>query len=184
MRCRLKLAVVLVLGLVGAALAGRAAIPDNDNFTTRTAISGANVTTTGNNIDATIEPGEPDPSFEAAKSVWWTWTAPADGGLTLTTSGSSFDTLLTLYTGNILSNLSLVAFNDEDPLGTTNISRITVNVTAGRAYQIAVDGSLGATGSIVLQLALGPAATPPPNDDFANRIILTGTHLSNVTADN
>ncbi len=184
MRCRLKLAVVLVLGFVSAAMPGTAAIPGNDNFATRTVISGANVSTIGNNADATIEPDEPNPSFEAAKSVWWTWTAPADGGLTLTTSGSSFNTLLTLFTGNILSNLSLVAFNDEDPLGTTNVSRITVNVTAGTAYQIAVDGSMGATGSIVLQLALGPAATPPPNDNFANRITITGTHLSNVTADN
>jgi len=180
----LKLAVVLVLGVVSAAMRGAAAIPDNDNFATRTVIAGANVIATGNNVDATVEPGEPDPSFEAAKSAWWTWTAPANGGLTLTTSGSSFDTLLTLFTGNVLSNLVLVAFNDEDPLGTTNVSRITVNVTAGTAYQIAVDGSLGATGSIVLQLALGPAATPPPNDNFANRITLSGTHINNETADN
>jgi autotransporter-associated beta strand protein len=180
----LKLAVVLVLSVMSAAMRGAAAIPDNDNFATRTVLSGASVSTTGNNIDATTEPGEPDPAFEAAKSVWWTWTAPADGGLTLTTTGSSFDTFVTLFTGNVLSNLSLVAFNDEDPLGTTNVSRITVNVTAGTAYQISVDGSLGATGSIVLQLTLGPAASPPPNDNFANRITLTGTHFSNVTADN
>ena len=184
MHCRLKLAVVLALGFLAAIMTAVAAIPDNDNFATRTVIAGANVITTGNNVDATVEPGEPDPSFESAKSVWWTWTAPADGGLTLTTSGSSFNTLLALYTGNVLSNLTLVAFNDEDPLGTTNVSRITANVVGGTAYQIAVDGSLSATGNIALQLELGPTVPPPANDNFANRITISGTHLNNVTAYN
>ena len=184
MRCWLKKAVVLLLGLEAAILTGVAAVPENDNFATRIPIIGTNVIVTGNNVDATTEPDEPDPSFEAAKSVWWTWTAPANGGLTLTTTGSSFDTLLTLFTGNALSNLELVGFNDLDPIGPTNASRITVNVTAGTAYQIAVDGSLGATGSLSLQLVLGPAATPPTNDQFANRITVAGSHFSNVTADN
>ena len=181
---RWKIAVVLAVGLANATLPVAAAIPENDNFATRTAIAGTSVATTGNNVDATLEPGEPDPSFEAAKSVWWTWTAPANGALTLTTTGSSFDTLVTLFTGNVLSSLTFVAFNDNNPLSTTNDSRITVNVTAGTAYQIAVDGSLGATGSIALQLSLGPAATPPPNNNFANRITVTGDHFTNVTGDN
>src|SRR6185503_12736521 len=181
---RLQLAIGLVLCLAGIALRGAAAIPNNDNFATRIALFGSNVSTTGNNIDATLEPGEPDPSFEAGKSVWWTWTAPGNGGVTITTTGSGFNTLLSLFRGNVLSNLTLVGFNDEDPLGTTNVSRITANVVAGTAYQIAVDGSLGATGSIALQLVLGPAAPPPANDAFADRITVTGSHFNNVSGDN
>src|SRR6266566_3510583 len=75
-----------------------AAPPDNDNFATRIALYGSNVTTTGSNGGATKELGEPDPAFMAAKSVWWTWTAPADGSLTVSTAGSSFDTFLSVFT--------------------------------------------------------------------------------------
>jgi len=52
-------------------------IPDNDNFATRTVLFGTNVIATGNNVDATLEPGEPDPSAgikaldpETGKTVW------------------------------------------------------------------------------------------------------------------
>jgi hypothetical protein len=171
---------LLLAGIVGFAMASPGAIPDNDNFATRIPLFGTNVTTSGSNAGATMEPGEPDPSFEGGKSVWWTWTAPADSSLTVSTAGSTFDTMVSVFTGNVLSNLTLVAFNDTE----TNTSLVTFNVSAGTAYQIAVDGLLNATGSITLNLTIGPTQPPPPNDNFANRITLTGTHLSNVTGSN
>src|SRR6266498_1718549 len=180
---RSKIPIVLMLGVAGFVLRSHGTLPDNDNFATRFVLVGTNVTAGGSNAGATEEPGEPDPSLLGEKSVWWTWTAPRDGGLTLTTTGSDFDTMLTLFTGNSLTNLTFVAFNDEDPL-TTNTSRITMNVAAGMVYQIAVDGYIGATGQISLQLVLGPLVPPPPNDNFADRITLTGTHLVNVSGSN
>ena len=180
---RSKIPIVLILGVAGFVLRSHGTLPDNDNFATRFVLVGTNVTAGGSNAGATEEPGEPDPSLLGEKSVWWTWTAPRDGGLTLTTTGSDFDTMLTLFTGNSLTNLTFVAFNDEDPL-TTNTSRITMNVAAGMVYQIAVDGYIGATGQISLQLVLGPLVPPPPNDNFADRITLTGTHLVNVSGSN
>src|SRR5438128_6192065 len=100
----------LVLGAWCFDLPCHATIPENDSFTTRIALFGTNLTTTGSNVDATKEPGEPDPSFQGGKSVWWTWTPPSSGYLTLSTTGSDFDTMLTVFTGNVLSNLDLVAF--------------------------------------------------------------------------
>ena len=161
-----------------------AAIPDNDNFETRAVLTGINVTATGSNVGATTEPGEPDPSLMAGNSVWWTWNAPADGNVTLSTAGSSFNTMLTVYTGTVLTNLSFVGFNDDDPNSFTDTSWLTFNVTAGTAYQISVDGSDGPTGSIQLQLTFGPVQTPPPNDSFSNRIALSGAHLSNISGSN
>src|SRR5262249_48546040 len=113
-------------------------------------------------------------------SVWWTWTAPMDGYVTLSTPGSTFDTMLTVFIGNALSNLVLVAFNDTE----TNTSVVNFNVTAGTAYQISVDGAVGAEGNISLQVSVGPTQAIPPNDNFANRIPITGTHLSNVIGSN
>lgn len=158
----------------------RAAIPDNDNFATRTRLSGSNLFVTGSNVDSTQEPGEPDPSFWGGKSVWWTWTAPTNGAVTITTAGSSFDTMLSVFTGNTLATLNLVAFNDTE----MNTSSVTFNVTRDTVYQIMVDGALNAIGDISLQLTLGPTQPPPINDHFANRITLSGTHITSITANN
>ena len=169
-------------GLVCAGLAlsltlgTRAAIPENDHFAARIALFGSPLTTTGNNVGATKEPGEPDPGFLAGNSVWWTWTAPVSGQLTVTTAGSSFDTMLTVCTGNTVSNLTVLGFNDNY----ANASTFTCHVIGGTAYQIAVDGAGGATGNIQLNLSLGVNQLPPINDHFASRILLNGTHLANV----
>ena len=157
-------------------------IPDNDSFAARIQLFGSTVSATGRNTGATLEQGEPDPSFQAEKSVWWTWTAPSNGSVTITTAGSSFDTILTVFTGDALTNLVLVAFND-DSAG-TNTSTVDFNVIAGTAYQVAVDGANGDEGNISLQLSMGPTQSPPANDNFANPITLTGAHLSNVAGSN
>ena len=170
-----------MLVLCALAGAGHGAIPDNDNFATRIALVGTNVTTTGNNVGATLEPGEWDPSSEGGRSVWWTWTAPADGAVTITTAGSNFDTMLAAYTGDTLGSLTLRAFNDDrEP---TNTSIITFNVVAGTVYQISVDGSISTAGNIVLHSTLGPTQPPPANDRFANRGLITGSQAI-VTASN
>ena len=72
----------------------------NNNFASATAISGSSATATGTNVGATKETGEPAHAGNAGgHSVWWTWTAPTTGTVTLDTLGSSFDTLLAVYTG-------------------------------------------------------------------------------------
>ncbi len=179
-RTVLRLSLLLVFCIGGLNLRGQSAIPPNDNFATRIPLFGTNLTTTGSNVGGTLEPGEPNPSGAGEKSVWWTWTAPTDGGVALSTAGSDFITLLTVLTGDALTNLTLAGIN-----GTaTNESHLTFNVTAGTAYQIDVDGVGGRAGNISLQLSLGPVQPPPPNDNFSNRITLTGTNLSNATGSN
>lgn len=82
-------------------------------------------------------------------SVWFVWTATTDGVLTLSTQGSSFNTLLAVYTGTALNNLVPVASNDDDGSG-GGVSSVVFNVTAGTQYTIAVDGFNGATGTVAL----------------------------------
>jgi autotransporter-associated beta strand protein len=177
----------LWLAVAGLAMRSQGAIPENDSFAARIAVFGTNVITTGSNVDATKEPGEPDPNFTGGRSVWWTWTAPANGSVTLSTAGSSFDTILSVFTGDSLPDLRLVAFNDTE-LAT---STVTFNVTAGMVCQIAVDGTDNDSfptnnnvGTIVLQLTLGPTQPPPANDHFAHRAVLSGSRLSNVQGSN
>ena len=174
------LALILFVAASARDACAQTTIPDNDSFATRTPLFGSSPGTTARNTGATFEPGEPDPSFQGEKSVWWTWTAPTNGSVTITTAGSSFDTILTVFTGSALTNLVLVAFNDTE----TNTSIVNFNVSAGTAYQIAVDGANGDEGNISLQLSMGPTQTPPVNDNFINRVTISGTHLSNVTGSN
>src|SRR5207244_362504 len=72
------------------------------------------------------------------RSVWWTWTAPTNGTVALDTIGSSFDTLLAVYTGNSVSSLSLISSDDNGGGGLT--SRAFFDATQGTTYQIGVDG--------------------------------------------
>lgn len=152
--------------------------PVNDDFEHAISLSGTNILTTGSNVGATLQAGEPAPAGNSGgKSVWWSWTAPMSGYLTVTTSGSDFDTLLAIYTGTCLTNLVAVASNNNDPLGGVT-SRVALVASAGTTYWIAVDGdNLGygaASGDIVLNLSLGALPVPAPNDYFLNRTPLAG----------
>lgn len=126
--------------------------PVNDDFTNTTAISGAPLTVSGSNAGADKEVGEPDHAGNSGgSSVWWSWTPASTGPVTITTAGSSFDTILAAYTGNSVGGLSLVGDNDDYNGYTT--SQISFLATAGTVYQIAVDGFNGSSGSIALNLS-------------------------------
>jgi thiol-disulfide isomerase/thioredoxin len=137
--------------------------PANDMFANRITISGTNITVTGNNVDATAEAYEPyHAGVDGWTSVWWSWTAPTNNVATISTAGSSFDTVLAVYTGSSLLSLIEVASNDDDPELEVLTSKVAFNAVAGQTYQIAVDGFYGDWGSITLQLQLGPPPPPPP----------------------
>src|SRR5204863_2158905 len=92
-------------------------IPANDNFSNALVLSGSNVSTNVTNIGATYEPGEPvHLETLGGKSVWFKWTAPSSGGVTLAASNNLVDTLVCVYKGTSLANLAFVAGNDEDYL--------------------------------------------------------------------
>jgi hypothetical protein len=67
------------------------------------------VTATGSTVSATREVGEPALA-SGAHSVWYSWTPSATRTYIVSTSGSSFDTLLAVYVdnSNTLTGLTLV----------------------------------------------------------------------------
>ncbi|NBV24569.1 MAG: hypothetical protein EBS05_21945 [Proteobacteria bacterium] len=151
----LRLVATLFLGLCAAM--AEAAVT-NDLFLSSTALVGATNVVTASNVGATKEPGEPDHAGDyGGTSVWWSWKAPANGPVVLHTEGSTFDTLLGVYTGTNVTALTLVASDDDR--GGHRTSWLRFNATAGTVYQIAVDGWGGASGTIQLSVL---QATPPP----------------------
>ena len=98
----LKPALVVAAGLVACAADAQ---PANDNFANATVISGRSGSTTGDNTSATLELCETNavvcdddgPQY-ITNSVWLVWTAPANGTVEFDTIGSSFDTVLAVWT--------------------------------------------------------------------------------------
>lgn len=128
----------------------------NDLFSKRTTLFGTSASSQRVNHLATKEKGEPTVAgVGGGKTLWWTWKAPSNGTVTLTTAGSSFDTVMGVYTGTSISSLRLVAANDDEnePLGVYT-SQVTFTAVAGKSYQIVVDGYKGRTGSVSLALTL------------------------------
>jgi hypothetical protein len=123
--------------------------PPNDELVGAQVINGGNASVNGTNLAATRQPGEPDhqpdlPISLGERSVWYTWTAPETGQVTLDTceSPSDFDTILAVYTGgNTFDNLSRVAGDDDScPSPNESASQVTFDATAGTTYEIAVSG--------------------------------------------
>ena len=148
-----------------------------DAFADAIALTGTSASAFASTTGATGEAGEPDHAGTAGQlnSVWFKWTAPATGKVTVDTAGSNFDTVLAVYTGTALGNLQQVAANDDTPA--TVQSEVTFAAVAGTTYYFAVDGYRLAAGEVTLSLA--PAVDAPANDDFASALAVgNGTYAS------
>lgn len=129
-----------------------------DLFVNRETISTTSALVTGSNAGASIEAGEPRHAGKiGGHSVWISWIAPTNGLVTISTDGSSFDTLLGVYVMESgddppLRRLRPAADDDDDELSSLAAARFSVR--AGKRYEIAVDGFGGATGEISLSIDL------------------------------
>jgi hypothetical protein len=134
--------------------------PANDNFSAAQTVVGCAGTTTGTNVGATHESGEPNHSPDnngGTRSVWYSWQAPASGAAQITTAGSTFDTVLAVYTGTAVNALAgtLIGKNDDLDPGVVLSSNVQFTATAGTTYRIAVDGyNNGGSGGDIGNLTL------------------------------
>ena len=125
--------------------------PGADSLANATGVGGIFVRSQGTNQFASAEPGEPVHAGTAAgASIWWSWTAPISGTVTIDTFGSAIDTVLSVYLGDSFGTLTSVAENDD--VGKNTASAVTLKVQAGDSYLIAVDRRTAETGSIILNI--------------------------------
>jgi len=109
------------------------------------------------NAGASTEPGELFAPPECApvdqgNSIWWSFSPSFTGEYLIETEGSSFDTILKLYTGSG-HPLTLVDCND-DVGGGQNWSSIVTELTVGATYLIGVTAFSVGDGSVVLGLKI------------------------------
>jgi hypothetical protein len=146
------LALAVVLGFLGPIALAQ---PANDQFAERTRVTGTNLTLQGTTVDAVVDAAEP---YE--RTVWWEWTAPAEGQAMIAQqyNGGSVD--LSVYTGTSLAELQPV-------VSSSPYAPVIFPVTAGTKYQLAVGSSYQIPVSLTLRFI-----PHPPNESFAGRIPL------------
>ena len=137
-----------------------AAPPENDGFDSPVVLVGFPASARGTNEEATLEAGEPLPTQwggAGEASVWFRWTSSTSGPVRIDTIGSGFDTLLVVWNGSALSNLTLLAENDQYD---GDQSAVFIEAESGVTYQIGVYGWSDARGVITLAIT----------NDLASRI--------------
>jgi hypothetical protein len=167
----------LVTNAYGSATSTNATLKVIDSTIANDLCSGAIIITNASytNVQSTAEAtsfGDPVPDCVAGfgHGVWYQFTAPVAGLLSVDTFGSDFDTGLAFYTGSC-DSLTEAACND-DTGGVT--SQIILPTTAGTTYLILAGGYDSDAGNLVLHLNY---FTPPA-------FVLQPTNISVIISSN
>lgn len=176
------LALMGAAGLAGEAQGGR---PFNDDFATAPHTSAPFFISASTTEQASSEFNEPILSGHTdGPTIWWRWTAPADGLARVRVRGDRIRAVLAVYRGALLSATRLVA-SDLDNSGPDNLPEVRFDAVAGTRYAIQVLGARStssgnpatfspwATAPVVISAAMLSGWTPP-NDRFENRAVISG----------
>lgn len=157
---------------------------NNDFFSSARVLSGTSGSTNDSNTSATREAGEPTTHGATSSTKWYSYTPSSSGFLTVDTNGSSFDTVLGVFTGSSVSSLTAHSTNDDGGDGYSSL--VSFSVSTGTTYFVQVGAwSSGSTGSITVNWSLGAASCfgSPINDSLS-----CATNLNNssgtIYADN
>jgi hypothetical protein len=132
------------------------------------------------NIDITGATSAADDPADCGNngSVWYSFSAPQNQVISASTFGSSYDTVLSVYT-RAAGGLALLSCND-DAAGTLQ-SRLAFSATAGTTCFFMVSRCCGSGDSGGGQLIFSVSAPPPPsNDNFSGAAQITGLPFSDA----
>ncbi|MDX2220658.1 MAG: hypothetical protein SF172_16690 [Burkholderiales bacterium] len=128
----------------------------NDHLENAQRLVGASIRISQSTVGATHEFREPlHAGYFGGASVWFAWTAPTAGWVTIDTKGSDFSTLLAVYTGSAYGALSLVTSNVTVSGSEGYYSQVSFRAVAGVDYRIVIDGFDEASGNAKLNLYYG-----------------------------
>ncbi len=163
----------------------------NDAFADRTVLSGATASSIAYNDSATHEPSiiEPDNGY---RTMWWQWTAPSHGRVTIAATGSdaTVPRRLSVFLGNSLTALRLIG-TAGGSTASAYAPSLSLPVTAGQTYQISLGNYSNSTGASLVISAILDSNTDinglnvaslasVTNDLFANRVVLTPSSGASV----
>ena len=146
---------------------------DNDLFANATQLDGATGTIAGTTVGATFpESSEPDPSGDAGNTVWYAWTASANGPATFSFA-AGFDAAAAVYRGSTLD--TLVPVDDESDSSSPTLQ---FNAQAGVTYHIQFGTYFDAPDAFTLDWTFTP---PPANDDLDDAAAISGFPVDGTT---
>ncbi len=178
---------LFVSNQLGAVTSSNAALtvfvpPANDQCSGAFVVTGGVYTNSQSTTNAT-DSGDPIPSCIGnafGKGVWYRFTAPANGTLIVDTIGSSFDTVLGIYSGTCGGFTEIAC--DDDSGG--NLTSVTTNVVGGGGtYYLLAGGWGGASGNLVFHLRFVPSGlylTPVSLQNCVFNLAINGPASSNV----
>lgn len=174
MRVRRTVGMALVALLIGGVSAGAARAesgpPANDNMSAATPVSELPASFATDTTKATNEPGEPSSwCGPVSNTVWWKLTLPAATDLVISTAGSNFDTVVTLYEVQG-DTLQFVDCNDDANADLS--SRLSTSTAAGAEYLVQIGGLFNESGQLATSFSV---LEPLGNDNFADAYQLVGT---------
>lgn len=153
-------------GVASRSAGGRyAAAPDNDHLAAAITIPGPPWFFVSGVAGATFEPGERTSTCgkDVGGSVWFRFAAPRTVGLEVSTIGSDFDTVLSVWMGQG-HPLREIACNDDAAPGVAQ-SRLELAVRAETTVFLKVE-SAQQTGQLLFSVLPIPGAEPPEHDDL------------------
>jgi hypothetical protein len=128
-------------------------LPPNDDFAEAIAVRPGRVR--GTNVLAGRALGDPELADVGGGSVWYRYRTSVAQRITLDTTGSTFDTVLGVYTGEP-GELRRIAVDDDS--GPGDAAELSFTARPKRTYWIMVDGFQGSRGSIDLGISDGSIA--------------------------
>ncbi len=117
-----------------------------------------------------------DPGIPAyiGNGVWYAYAATNNGVVSVDTHGSSFDTVLSAFSG-ACGSLDSLGYGDNDGPFLTSV--LSIGVTKGVTYYFLAGGSQDETGILQFHFTFTSA---PPNDACSDALVITGIGYTNV----
>ncbi len=149
--------------------------PANDNFANALTISSLPYSDTQSTAAATTQANDPTYPCTGGRhyhSVWYAYTATANGTFHVDTIGSNYDTVLAIWTGT-WGSLTNVGCHDDISWPGNPQSTLNVAVTNGTTYYVEVVGYYSSSyGNLMLSANLISA---PANDDIDNAFVISSS---------
>ncbi|MFN2187904.1 MAG: Kelch repeat-containing protein, partial [Candidatus Promineifilaceae bacterium] len=121
---------------------------------------------------------KPD-DFTGYRTVWYRFTAESDGYVTIVTSGSTYDTILSVYQGSCGLKIPVACNDDYNGFA----SQVKIPVNAGLTYYVEVaDWHFGVSGQATLDLGAW-ITTYNRWDEVANMDVPRSRHASAISGD-
>ncbi|MEA2163631.1 MAG: hypothetical protein QOK37_1758 [Thermoanaerobaculia bacterium] len=152
----------------------------SDTCSSAVVASGSSFTHAQNTSSSTSEVSDPASCLgSGGASVWYRYTAPGSGTVTVDTIGSDYDTVLATFTGSC-GALATVPNGCDDDSGGNATSRLTFPVSSGVTYYFMVTAYFGTGGSLTFHLTT--SASPDTIAPVGSFVINNGTLVAASTS--